>query len=244
MSDGYFRLHRSVMNHYLFGSGRLSEREAWIWLIAEASYRDHKVRWRNQMIDIKRGQVPTSYRKMADSWGWSVNRVVNFLKLLKNEKMVDTATDTGFLVITVCNYEKYQSSLTNSDTQSDTQSNTLTDTATDTNRIKGKERKEKEEKTEKGTAFAAPDWLSPEIWQGFVDHRQRIRKPMTDRAKRLIVTELEGLRRAGHDPNECLDRSIAAGWAGVFPPKPDGAAGRPAETHRQPPKTRRNVEIC
>ena len=102
----------------------------------------------------------------------------------------------------------------------------------------------KEEKTEKGTAFAAPDWLSPEIWQGFVDHRQRIRKPMTDRAKRLIVTELEGLRRAGHDPNECLDRSIAAGWAGVFPPKPDGAAGRPAETHRQPPKTRRNVEIC
>lgn len=225
MSDGYFRLHRSVMSHHLFASGRLSEREAWIWLIAEASYRDHKVRWRNQMIDIKRGQVPTSYRKMADAWGWGVNRVVNFLKLLKNEKMLDTATDTGFVVITICNYEKYQSSLTNSDTQSDTQSNTVTDTAADTNRIKGKERKRKNP-----PIVPPPGGVDGSIWSAYLDHRRQMRKPLTESAAKLLTKKLEGFAHAGHDPNDILNESIINGWQGIFAPKP--ASGNPETVRR------------
>jgi len=71
--------------------------------------------------------------------------------------------------------------------------------------------------------FELPDWIPVEVWKAFVEMRQRIRKPMTVRAKELIVSRLDKFRASGNDPVAVLERSIENSWQGVFE-LPDAAA--------------------
>lgn len=68
-------------------------------------------------------------------------------------------------------------------------------------------------------AFAVPEWLPQDDWQAFEDSRKKLRKPMTDRARSLVLAELEKLRAAGHEPTAVLAQSVRKGWLDVFPLK-------------------------
>lgn len=71
----------------------------------------------------------------------------------------------------------------------------------------------------KGSAppFALPDWVPKEEWDHFDEMRKGMRNvPWTDHAKTLIVQELARLREAGDSPADVLNRSVAAGYRGVF----------------------------
>lgn len=61
-----------------------------------------------------------------------------------------------------------------------------------------------------------PDWLPLTQWEAFVEMRQRIRKPMSARAKELVIAKLDRLRSAGCDPGAVLDQSTMNSWQGVF----------------------------
>lgn len=49
--------------------------------------------------------------------------------------------------------------------------------------------------------------------------RKAIKKPLTDRARKLVVYELQRIKDAGHDPNAALDQSTNHCWADVYVPK-------------------------
>lgn len=70
--------------------------------------------------------------------------------------------------------------------------------------------------------ISIPDWLPEDLLQNFKEHRVKMKKPMTDEAVRLFITKLSSFKEAGHDPVECINRSILNGWAGVFEPKDQG----------------------
>lgn len=76
--------------------------------------------------------------------------------------------------------------------------------------------------------IALPGYIDPEAWAGFEEMRKLIRKPMTDRARKLVVYELDRLKRAGHCPNASLDQSTLHNWADVYAPqdKSTPASGR------------------
>lgn len=91
-----------------------------------------------------------------------------------------------------------------------------TDTDTDTDKPKARR-------------FAPPPWIPPESWKGFEAMRVKIRKPMTDRARAMIVAELETLKAQGHDPVAVLAQSEVRCWSGVFPIKANGTDHAPAQ---------------
>jgi hypothetical protein len=70
-------------------------------------------------------------------------------------------------------------------------------------------------------AFALPDWVPVDDWRAFDEHRRKAKKPMTERAKQLVVIELDKLRKAGHAPSAVLQQSVRRGWLDVFPLKAD-----------------------
>lgn len=61
--------------------------------------------------------------------------------------------------------------------------------------------------------FELPDWIPTDAWDGFEEMRRSIRKPMTDRARGMIVTELQKLRGP---PGAILDQSTRNNWQDVF----------------------------
>lgn len=145
---GFFYVQHGFLDHPIFKGEPFTEREAFLWLIDNAAYKNHTKRWRGRTINVMRGQVSESLRNLAEKWKWSVNRVNRYIKVLENERMIATRTDTGFLIVTICNYAKFQGKLTKTDTLTDTladtlvntETNTLTDTLADTTIKKGKER--------------------------------------------------------------------------------------------------------
>lgn len=93
----------------------------------------------------------------------------------------------------------------------------------------------------KAQRFAPPPWIPEESWKGFEAMRVKIRKPMTDRAKAMIVKQLENLKAEGHDPVAVLAQSEVHSWADVYPIKANG--GKPP-TGLPPGKIRCRNPAC
>jgi hypothetical protein len=66
--------------------------------------------------------------------------------------------------------------------------------------------------TEKG-AVALPEWLDPQLWQEWKDHRKASRKKMTPQAEKLAIKQLGEFHSAGHNLRNIIERSIAGGWS-------------------------------
>lgn len=156
----FYLMHRGWMDNEIFSDEPFTDRLAWAWLIQEASFEPHKIRYKNKMIEVGIGQVPISYRRLVDKWKWGIHRVRNFLGLLESERMISRQTATGFLVISICNYEKYQKPTKISTTQTATATATQATTLTATNINKGKELKEKKEAKSYSPLFE-------EFWKAF-----------------------------------------------------------------------------
>lgn len=78
----------------------------------------------------------------------------------------------------------------------------------------------------RGSPVEIPDWLPKPEWDEFVAMRRLKgkRAPFTEAAAKGIVSEVEKLRSAGHDPAAVLRQSVMNGWSGVFAVKPGGPA--------------------
>ncbi len=76
--------------------------------------------------------------------------------------------------------------------------------------------KSRGEKEKKEAQAPLPDWMPIDAWNGFIEMRKKIRKPMTARAIKLTISKLDELKKSGNDPEMVLDQSTQRDWAGVF----------------------------
>lgn len=79
---------------------------------------------------------------------------------------------------------------------------------------------EKKEKKRVTQSVTLPAFVPADAWDGFVEMRKKIKKPMTDRAVQLMFAKLGRFADAGHDIRDCLERSTLNNWQDVFEPKP------------------------
>jgi hypothetical protein len=99
----YVKVYETLFDHELFGD-RFSRRDAWLWLITKA-------RWRDQPGGgLKRGQVLGARSFLAAEWGWGEQEVRTFLAQLTARGMIEINQQGSRrpAVITICNYEKFQ----------------------------------------------------------------------------------------------------------------------------------------
>jgi len=75
------------------------------------------------------------------------------------------------------------------------------------------------QKEQKKSAYALPDWVPLDAWNSYVEMRQKIRRPLTEKAKYLQVKKLAELVNEGQDPEAVLNNSVANSWQGLFPVK-------------------------
>lgn len=106
--SGHYRMHRGWQEHPVFRNEPFSRRDAWVWLIEEASYKPRVVTPSGVEVHLGRGQLAHSLRFMARAWKWDEAKVRRFLSRLQKENMIDTRTDAGVTHLTICNYDHYQ----------------------------------------------------------------------------------------------------------------------------------------
>ena len=114
--SGTVNISRRIWMDEAFAEEPFTEREAFIWLVMEASWMPRTKRVGTVVVDLQRGQLAASNRFMATAWSWSKSRVDRFLKRLKKRGTIGTASGTGVLVITISKYEEYQNTPNHSGT--------------------------------------------------------------------------------------------------------------------------------
>lgn len=121
---GYYLMERGWQDHPLFEGDEYSRRDAWEWLIANANFTDRKKSISGKIITLKRGQLSYSIRFLAERWGWHRAKVDRFISRLKTETMIETGSETGQNIITICNYDDFQITKEKIETELKTQSET------------------------------------------------------------------------------------------------------------------------
>jgi hypothetical protein len=105
----WVRIDCDIFDHELFDQSELSEREAWIWLITRAAWKDTRHRIGADMVPVPRGSMFATLRQLASAWGWKSDyRVRSFLDSLEKEAMIKRYANAGKTQITICNYSKFQ----------------------------------------------------------------------------------------------------------------------------------------
>jgi hypothetical protein len=120
---GFIAVDRGIFDHPVFAPEAFTEREAWLWMIAEAAWKPCKARVGRSLVKVERGQFVHSLRFMATRWRWPEARVRRFLGRLSGRRTGDAlvvvlATHEATQV-TICNYDKYQDVRRTGDAPSD-----------------------------------------------------------------------------------------------------------------------------
>lgn len=111
MADkGWIKLHRKITECGIWRDKPYDRAHAWVDILLMVNHEGKKFLHGNEMVYVERGSKLTSIRKLGERWGWSNNKVTAFLKLLQSENMLIQNSDTKKTVLTVVNYDIYQSS--------------------------------------------------------------------------------------------------------------------------------------
>lgn len=127
-NKGWVKLWRDQFTHEISEKKPWCDGYAWSYIYSRANFKPKIVNFRNQYITVERGQFITSKRKLQELFGWSQRRTNSFLTSLEVRGMCTNRVTNRFIVITVCNYEKYQS-MTDEDVRTDVHTDVRTDNA-------------------------------------------------------------------------------------------------------------------
>ena len=108
MQQGWIALNRSVLDHWVHNEKPFCIFGAWVDLILMANHEEKKMPLNGDIIQIKRGQMFTSYRSLSERWGWGIGRVKRFLKMLEQDEMITTKSSKNGTLLTLVNYSNFQ----------------------------------------------------------------------------------------------------------------------------------------
>jgi len=105
--NGWVQMHRSIMEHWIWQDMRHGYR--WMELTMLATWKPIEVFYRSNFIELKRGQLLTSFRALARRWKTNHRVVSSFIKMLEKAGMVECdRSNKHWIIITITNYDKYQ----------------------------------------------------------------------------------------------------------------------------------------
>lgn len=110
--EGFILLARRFFDHaYWSEPRRFSKAEAWIDLIALASFRGREVFVGSERVKLERGQVWASVRYLEKRWQWGVRQVHDYIHSAIDAGEVSVVKETAKgNIYAIVNYDTYQTS--------------------------------------------------------------------------------------------------------------------------------------
>ena len=215
MHRGYIKLWRKSFDSGLhYGSKTWL---LWTYILCNATHKEIPMHINGKTITLNPGDFLTGRKKLSAELMISERGIRTRLEHLESYGNIKIKATNRFSIISVVNWDIYQSDNPDSDQQNDQQNvQQLTN-----NRPAGDHKQEhKNVKNEKNT-LDIPAWLDKTLWSEFKKFRQKGRGKFTPYAQKLAINKLSALRNEGNDPSAVIKQSIFRGWTGLFPVKQD-----------------------
>ena len=223
LSNGWIKLHRKILDCFIWQDKPYDKARAWIDLLLIAMHHDKKMLIDDEVVIIQRGSFMTSIVKLADRWGWSRNKVVRYLDMLESEQMLNTKRTPKGTLVTIVKYDDYQLSDVSCES-----TNESADESQNKN-IKNNKNVKNEKKERKGQAVYYPnDELLNNAFKEFLTMRNKIKKPLaTKQALTRMMNKIEKLSCGDNDlAIKILNQSTDHCWQDVYELKSDGIGNR------------------
>ena len=88
VSNGFIKLNRELLDHWLWQDRPFSKGQAWVDLIFLADYSDEDVLLKGEIIPCRRGELRHSINYLSERWGWSRGKVTRFLNTLEADGVI------------------------------------------------------------------------------------------------------------------------------------------------------------
>jgi len=226
MRNGFISLHRTVLSDPLWSEKPFDRARAWVHMLMIAAHQDYVAVLGNTRIELKRGEILTSERKLMDVFGWSKTKVRSFLNYLEADSKIVQKRDHKKTVITICQYSYYQTPENHKKTSKEPVKDhkKTTDGASQysinnkINNINNIKYNNSNENASFNPMQNVPAFINVNDWQDWVDYRSEIKKPITSRSMAQHIKVLERSKALGYDPSEIIGRSIGSNYTGLFVP--------------------------
>lgn len=223
MDKGWIKLHRKITENPMYFSERFTRMQAWIDLLIMANHGGRIIYIRGNKVEVKRGEIARSTEGLAQRWMWSRGKVIRFLNELENSKMIVQQKNRVITLLSILNYDVYQSDGTTDKTADGQQmvheqecKNVKNDNI---NKEATKKNKSVSEKIENYLGMISENWREPvEIWLNYKKERKEIYK--TERSFKSFFKTIE--KESQNNPAiflAAVEQSIKNNWSGVFPKK-------------------------
>ena len=105
-NNGWIKLHRQIKDNWIWDDP--DKFRAWTDILLSVNHKDKQIIFNGHPITIHAGQKLTSLAKLADSWGWTRNRVDRFIRTLTETNMITVNRTPNGTLLTVVNWAVYQ----------------------------------------------------------------------------------------------------------------------------------------
>ena len=116
MQQGFIKVYRKITDNPLWFGESFSRGQAWIDLILLANHKENQFRVRGALVTVRRGQIGWSEVQLANRWKWSRGKVRRFLHELEVAHQIVQQKNNITSLITINNYDIYQSCSTPNNT--------------------------------------------------------------------------------------------------------------------------------
>lgn len=108
---GWVKLHRASFNNQLYFAEPFTKWQAWCDLLLLANHKEGLFTVRGVVIKVKRGTIGHGVESIAKRWKWSRGKVERFLCFLESQEVRQIVRQKNNVttLISIINYEKYQS---------------------------------------------------------------------------------------------------------------------------------------
>ena len=245
MSIGWIKLHRKLQDCWIWLEKEpFDKRSAWVDLILTANHSDKKILFNGELITVKRGQILTSIRKLAERWKWSYDKTSRFLKLIESDGMLRKESDNCRTLLTIENYEVYQDATCTDRTPTseptehrqvnlpNTDRTPISEPISDKQECKeykNIKNEKNDKKVRKGqTVYYPNDELLNNAFKEFLTMRNKIKKPLaTKQALTRMMNKLDKLSGGDNDlAIKILNQSTDHCWQDVYELKSDSGGNR------------------
>lgn len=113
--EGFMNLHRTLLDSMIFSSQ--TGLKIWIWLLLKASFKKRyvplKIGKGETTVTIERGQLLFGRYKAEEELCIDGSTIYRWIKKLEENEMILIQSNNQYSIITICNYDTYQSGNTN-----------------------------------------------------------------------------------------------------------------------------------
>ena len=105
--EGWIKLHRKLKEKGYYKNPKYVL--LWIHLLLSANHREKELLWNKKIIIVKKGELLTGRKQLSVETGLAESTIEKILNLFKSEHQIEQQKTNKFRLISIINWEDYQS---------------------------------------------------------------------------------------------------------------------------------------